>query len=83
MNNEQFEKNLLVFTLLATQSEFYGIALKGKVKHDFNYLLNNYLNSTKQLMKFINEFIEAEALEDKSEEIANFIENLINPNINN
>lgn len=81
--NKQFEKNLLIFTLLATQSEFYGIALKGQVKQEFNDLLNNYLSSTKDLISFINEFIDAEILEDNSEQITNYIENLINLNINN
>ena len=81
---QQLQKNLLAFTLLVTQSEFYGIALKGNVQHEFNFRLNEYLRTTKQLVAYINKFIDAETLEDSSEEIANFIENLIQSNnINN
>ena len=35
----ELEKNLLVFSLLCTQSELYGIALKGNVHQEFAYRL--------------------------------------------
>jgi hypothetical protein len=81
--NERLEKNLLAFTLLVTQSEFYGIALKGNVHHEFSFKLNEYLRTSKQLIAYINKFIDSDTLEENSEEIANYIENLINNNINN
>jgi hypothetical protein len=73
----EFEKNLLVFSLLCTQSELYGIALKGNVHHEFAYRLNEYLKTSKQLISYINKFIDSDSLEDESEQIAEFIENLI------
>jgi hypothetical protein len=79
----ELEKNLLAFTLLVTQSEFYGIALKGNVHHEFSYRLNEYLRTSKQLIAYINKFIDSDTLEDNSEEIANFIENLIQSNNTN
>lgn len=82
-NKQQLEKNLLAFTLLVTQSEFYGIALKGVVKNEFNNHLIRYLKGAKYLIKYINQYIDADTLEDNSEEIANFIENLIQSNNTN
>ena len=81
--SKDLKKNLLVFTLLATQAEFYGYALKGVVKNDFNNHLVKYLKSSKHLIKYINQYIDAETLEDSSEEIANFIEKLIQSNNTN
>jgi polyhydroxyalkanoate synthesis regulator protein len=81
--SKDLEKNLLAFTLLATQSEFYGYALKGVVKNEFNNHLVSYLKSTKRLIKYINQYIDAETLENNSEEFANFIENLIQSNNTN
>lgn len=80
MNKKELEKNLLIFTLLATQSELYGYAIKGNVKHEFSYKLNEYLRTTKQLLSYINNFIDSETLENNSEEIALFIETLTNNN---
>lgn len=71
------EKNLLVFSLLATQCELYGYSLKGNVNHEFKYRLNEYLRTSKQLLDFINKHIDSETLEDNSEAITTFIENLI------
>jgi GTP-binding protein EngB required for normal cell division len=81
--SKDLQKNLLVFSLLATQAELYGYALKGSVKNEFNNHLVKYLKSSKHLVKYINQFIDAETLEDSSEEIANFIEKLIQSNNTN
>lgn len=72
----EIEKNLLVFSLLCTQSELYGIALKGNVNAQFSHKLKKYLASADDLLKFINQYIDSDTLEDESEQIAEFIENL-------
>jgi hypothetical protein len=71
------EKNLLVFSLLATQAELYGYALKGKVNVQFAHKLDKYLKTSKDLIGFINKHIDSEVLEDNSEAITTYIETLI------
>jgi hypothetical protein len=71
------EKNLLVFSLLATQCELYGYALKGNVNVQFAHKLDKYLKTSKDLMNFINKHIDSEVLEDNSEAITTYIETLI------
>jgi hypothetical protein len=71
------EKNLLVFSLLATQCELYGYALKGNVNVQFAHKLEKYLKSSKDLMNFINKHIDSDVLEDNSEAITTYIETLI------
>jgi hypothetical protein len=71
------EKNLLVFSLLATQTELYGYALKGNVNVQFAHKLDKYLKTSKDLMNFINKHIDSEVLEDNSEAITTYIETLL------
>jgi hypothetical protein len=71
------EKNLLVFSLLATQAELYGYALKGNVNVQFAHKLDKYLKTSKDLMNFINKHIDSEVLEDNSEAITTYIETLL------
>jgi hypothetical protein len=71
------EKNLLVFSLLATQAELYGYALKGNVNVQFQHKLNKYLKASNNLIEFINKHIDSDTLEDNSEEITKYIEKLI------
>jgi hypothetical protein len=73
----ELEKNLLVFSLLCTQSELYGIALRGNVNAQFSHKLKKYLSSADDLLKFINQYVDSDSLEDESEQIAIYIENLI------
>jgi len=70
------EQTLLNFSLLVTQSELYGYALKGNVNAQFAHKLKKYLASADDLLKFINQYIDSDTLEDESEQIAIFIENL-------
>jgi hypothetical protein len=70
------EQTLLTFALLCTQSELYGYALKGNVNAQFSHKLKKYLQASNNLMKFINQHIDSEDLENQSEEIALFIETL-------
>jgi hypothetical protein len=72
------EKTLLNFSLLVTQSELYGYALKGNVNAQFEHKLKKYLATADDLLKFINRYVDADTLEDESEQIAIFIENLTN-----
>ena len=60
---KELEKNLLIFSLLVTQSELYGYSLKGNVKHEFAYRVNEYLRTSHQLMTFINKHIDSDTLE--------------------
>lgn len=77
MKNE-LHKNLLIFSLLATQAELYGYSLKGNVTHEFAHKLNNYLNASKLLISYINNYVDSDSLEDESEKITEFInQNLI------
>ena len=78
MTDEQLKKNLLIFSLLCTQSELYGYSLKGKVKDEFERRLDKYLSSSKQLLIYINKYVDADTLENNSEEIAEFLEKLTN-----
>jgi len=78
MTDEQLKKNLLIFSLLCTQSELYGYSLKGKIKDEFARRLDKYLGASKQLLIYINKHIDADTLEDNSEEIAEFLEKLTN-----
>ena len=70
-------KNLLAFSLLITQSELYAYALKTDVHNKFSLILNDYLKSSDEMIKYINQFIDENTLQDESEQIATFIENLI------
>jgi hypothetical protein len=70
------EQTLLNFSLLVTQSELYGYALKGNVNAQFAHKLKKYLASADDLLRFINQYIDSDTLEDESEQIATFIENL-------
>lgn len=78
MTDEQLKKNLLIFSLLCTQSELYGYSLKGKIKDEFARRLDKYLATSKQLLIYINKHIDADTLEDNSQEIAEYLETLTN-----
>ena len=71
------EKDLLAFSLLVTQSELYGYSLKGNVNAQFSHKLKKYLASADDLIKFINKYIDSDELEDESEQISRYIEQLI------
>ena len=71
------EKDLLAFSLLVTQSELYGYSLKGNVNAQFSHKLKKYLSSADDLIKFINKYVDVDALEDESELIARYIEEVI------
>lgn len=73
---KDLEKNLLIFSLLVTQSELYGYSLKGNVNAQFAHKLKKYLGSADDLIKFINRYIDADVLEDESEQISEFLEGL-------
>jgi hypothetical protein len=70
------EKELLIFSLLVTQSELYGYSLKGNVNVQFTHKLKKYLDASDSLIKFINKYIDADTLEDESEQIAKYLEEL-------
>ena len=81
---KQTEKELLIFSLLVTQSELYGYSLKGNVNAQFAHKLKKYLASADDLIKFINKYIDSDILEDESEQIAMYLEQLaINKNAAN
>jgi hypothetical protein len=71
------EKELLIFSLLVTQSELYGYSLKGNVNAQFAHKLKKYLDASDNLIKFINKYIDADVLEDESEQIARYLEDVI------
>ena len=71
------EKNLLIFSLLVTQSELYGYSLKGNVNAQFAHKLKKYLGSADDLIKFINKYIDADVLEDESEQISRYLEDVM------
>jgi hypothetical protein len=71
------EKNLLVFSLLATQAELYGYALKGNVNVQFQHKLDKFLKASNNLIGYINKHIDSDTLEDNSEEITKYIETVI------
>jgi len=71
------EKELLIFSLLVTQSELYGYSLKGNVNVQFAHKLNKYLASADDLIKFINKYIDADVLEDESEQISRYLEEVV------
>lgn len=73
---KQTEKDLLIFSLLVTQSELYGYSLKGNVNAQFAHKLKKYLASADDLIKFINKYIDSDILEDESEQIAMYLEQL-------
>ena len=73
---KELEKNLLIFSLLVTQSELYGYSLKGNVNAQFAHKLKKYLESADSLIKFINKYIDADVLEDESEQISRYLEDL-------
>jgi hypothetical protein len=70
------EKELLIFSLLVTQSELYGYSLKGNVNVQFAHKLKKYLDASDSLIKFINKYIDADTLEDESEQISRYLEEL-------
>lgn len=70
------EKDLMIFSLLVTQSELYGYSLKGNVNAQFAHKLKKYLASSDDLLKFINKYIDSDALEDESEQISRYLEEL-------
>lgn len=74
---KDLEKNLLIFSLLVTQSELYGYSLKGNVNAQFSHKLKKYLESADSLIKFINKHIDAETLEDESEHITKYLEEIL------
>lgn len=74
---KELQKDLLIFTLLVTQSELYGYSLKGNVNAQFSHKLKKYLESADSLIKFINRYIEADVLEDESEQISRYLESLM------
>mgnify|MGYP006296812449 FL=1 len=74
---KDLEKNLLIFSLLVTQSELYGYSLKGNVNAQFSHKLKKYLESADSLIKFINKYIDAETLEDESEHITKYLEEIV------
>lgn len=73
---KELEKNLLIFSLLVTQSELYGYSLKGNVNAQFAHKLKKYLESADSLIKFINKHIDSDVLEDESEQISRYLEDL-------
>jgi len=74
---KELEKNLLIFSLLVTQSELYGYSLKGNVNAQFAHKLKKYLESADSLIKFINKYIDADVLEDESEQISRYLEDVM------
>jgi hypothetical protein len=74
---EKLEKDLLIFTLLVTQSELYGYSLKGNVNAQFSHKLKKYLESADGLIKFINKYIDSDVLEDESEQISRYLEDVV------
>lgn len=74
---EKLEKNLLIFVLLVTQSELYGYSLKGNVNAQFSHKLKKYLDSADNLIKFINKHIDSDVLEDESEQISRYLEDVV------
>ena len=77
MSKEKLEKNLLIFALLVTQSELYGYSLKGNVNAQFSHKLKKYLAASDDLIKFINKYIDADVLEDESEQISRYLEDVM------
>ena len=73
---KKLDKNLMIFSLLVTQSELYGYSLKGNVNAQFSHKLKKYLSSSDDLIKFINKYIDSDALEDESEQISRYLEEL-------
>jgi hypothetical protein len=74
---KQLQKNLLIFSLLVTQSELYGYSLKGNVNAQFSHKLKKYLAASDDLLKFINRYIDSDELEDESEQISKYLESLV------
>ena len=74
---EKLEKDLLIFVLLVTQSELYGYSLKGNVNAQFSHKLKKYLDSADNLIKFINKHIDSDVLEDESEQISRYLEDVV------
>lgn len=77
MNKVRLEKDLLIFVLLVTQSELYGYSLKGNVNAQFSHKLKKYLDASDSLIKYINKHIDADVLEDESEQISKYLEELV------
>jgi hypothetical protein len=71
------EKDLLIFSLLVTQSELYGYSLKGNVNAQFSHKLKKYLAASDDLIKFINRYIDSDVLEDESEQISRYLEEVM------
>jgi hypothetical protein len=74
---KQLQKDLLIFSLLVTQSELYGYSLKGNVNAQFSHKLKKYLAASDDLLKFINRYIDSDELEDESEQISKYLESLV------
>ena len=53
-SRNELEKELLIFSLLVTQSELYGYSLKGNVNAQFSHKLKKYLAASDSLIKYIN-----------------------------
>jgi hypothetical protein len=64
---KEFEKALMMFVVLSGEAEKWAYAIKGMVKFDFKWRLNQYLDSAKILTRYINEHVNDDAVADDGE----------------
>lgn len=70
IKQNQLKENLLILTILATEMEKYGYAVKGCVNEQFEFRLTQLLNSSKLFLNHVNAYIDQSALEDVGEAVS-------------
>lgn len=66
----------LMFLLLSTECEKWGLALKGVVKNEFKMRLENYLGAQRMLNLYCKKMVDQDVTENFSELFSRVIEKL-------
>jgi hypothetical protein len=66
----ELQENLLILTILATEMEKYGYAVKGNVNEAFSFRLDKLLSASKVFLKFVNAYVDEESLNDVGEQVS-------------
>lgn len=72
-DQEKLSHRLMMFLLLSTEAEKWGLSLIGLTKFEFKFRVNNYLKSADSLLKYAREHGLSEDLEDISESFSMII----------
>jgi hypothetical protein len=74
---KEFEKSLMMFVVLSGEAEKWAYAIKGMVKFDFKWRLNQYLDSAKMLTKYIHDHVSEDAVADDGEVFSVLLEKIM------